>query len=176
MSELRKAKGGHAFFMTFTAVGWIDVFTRKDYCDIAIDSLRFCQEHKSLEIYAYVIMPSHIHMVARRMVGEMSDLIRDFKSFTAKAILSAVETSPIESRKDWLMHMFRFYARYETQNKELMFWQKTSHPIELFSNHMIDQKINYIHQNPVTAGICTDETSFVYSSANPEGPLYTVEA
>lgn len=176
MSELRKASSDHAYFLTFTIVGWIDIFTRKVCCDIVVDSLKYCQRNKSLEIYAYVIMPSHIHFIGRREHGEMSDLIRDFKSHTAKEIIRFVSEDSRESRKEWLLHMFRYHAKYQKQNKEFQVWQKTNHPIELFSNAVIDQKIEYIHLNPVLSGIVTEAASYVYSSANRESPISTIQA
>lgn len=63
MSELRKAINDKPYFVTFTVVGWIDVFTREDYCSTIIESLEFCRKNKGLRIYAYVIMPGHIHAV-----------------------------------------------------------------------------------------------------------------
>ncbi|MDW7695063.1 transposase [Flammeovirgaceae bacterium SG7u.111] len=80
MSETRKAHTDYAYFWTMTVVGWADVFTRKEYCEIVLDSLQFCQKTKGLEVFAYVIMPSHIHVVGRREKGRLGDLIRDFKS------------------------------------------------------------------------------------------------
>ncbi len=168
MSELRKANTDQAYFLTFTVVGWIDLFTRKECCEILIESLKFCQKSKELELYAYVIMPSHVHLLARRTSGEMSDLIRDFKSHTAKEIIRFVNTDDRESRKEWLLHMFRYFAKYQKQNKEFQVWQKTSNPIEVYSNTVIDQKIEYIHLNPVKAKIVTVPEAYWYSSANPE--------
>jgi putative transposase len=75
-------------------------------------------------------MSSHIHLVARRKQGLMSDFIRDFKSHTAKEIILYVSEDIGESRKEWLLHMFRYHAKYQKQNKEFQVWQKTSHPIE----------------------------------------------
>jgi len=70
-------------FITFTIVDWIDLFTRSVYCDIILDSLRFCQKEKGLNIYAYVIMPSHIHMIiATDHPDGLSAIIRSFKSYT----------------------------------------------------------------------------------------------
>ena len=51
------------YFVTLTIVGWIDIFTRRDYCDIIIENLKYCKEHKGLTIYAYVIMSNHMHMI-----------------------------------------------------------------------------------------------------------------
>lgn len=146
MSELRKANIPSAtYFITLTVVGWIDVFTRKEYADEIVKNLKFCQEKKDLEIFAYVIMPSHIHLVCRRNKGLLSELLRDFKSFMAKQLLKLIAENPQESRREWLMYMFKFFANRHAQNSEFMFWQKTNHPTELFSADIIEQKVDYIH-------------------------------
>lgn len=167
MSEKRKANTENPFFLTFTTVGWIDVFTRSVYCDILLESLEFCRKNKQLEVFAYVIMSNHIHLIARQLDGELNDTIRDFKSFTAKKIINEINTNLIESRRDWMLHMFKYHAKFKNQNPEYQFWQKTSHPTELNSSDIFEQKINYIYNNPVVAGIVTDATTYKYSSANP---------
>jgi len=79
-------------YVTFQIVRWIDIFTRRIYRDIVIDSLYFCQQNKGLEIYAFVVMSNHIHLLLRSKTGKLSDTIKEFKSFTAKKILEAVDT------------------------------------------------------------------------------------
>ncbi|WP_255517979.1 transposase [Fulvivirga sp. M361] len=79
MSELKKANTDYPYFLTFTVAGWIAIFTRQRYCDIIIKSLKYCIEHKGLLLYAYVIMPSHMHLVARHDKNKLSSVIRDFK-------------------------------------------------------------------------------------------------
>jgi putative transposase len=176
MSELRKANVLEAtYFVTLTVVGWIDVFTRKEYADEIIKNLKFCQQKKDLEIFEYVIMPSHIHLICRRNQGLLSELLRDFKSYTAKQILQLIRDNPQESRKEWLMYMFQFFANRHAQNSDNMFWQKTNHPIELYSNKVIQQKIDYIQQNPVAAGIVTERYYYLYSSACADSPLQVSE-
>jgi putative transposase len=171
MSELRKAHSDHPFFVTITVVGWIDVFIRDSYCDEIIRNLEYCREQKGLKIYAYCIMSSHSHMIIAHDEAELPAILRDFKSYTAKRIIEMIETSVTESRKDWLIHLFKYYAKYHNQNSQYMFWQKTSHPTELITNQVFQQKLDYIHQNPVASGLVNDECSFVYSSANPDSPL-----
>ena len=166
MSELRKANTDRPYFITMTVVGWIDVFTRQRYCDVVIENLKYCIENKGLLLYAYVIMPSHIHLIARHDESRLSNVIRDFKSYTAKEILKMIENEPGESRKEWLLHMFGYYAKHQKQNTKQMFWQKTNHPIELSYPEIIDQKLEYIHYNPVQAGHVTDPHSWTYSSAS----------
>ncbi len=173
MSELRKANTDATYFLTFTVVGWIDLFTRSKYCDEILQSLTFCKQNKGLDIFSFVIMPSHIHMVARSLDADLSSIIRDFKSYTAKRIIHLIETEPGESRKDWLLHMFRYHAKFKKQNKKYQLWQKTSFPKELYNPTMIDQKIEYIHNNPVEAGLVTKPESWQYSSAC-ELPLFEV--
>ncbi|RYF63747.1 MAG: transposase [Cytophagaceae bacterium] len=154
MSELLKANVADApYFVTLTTVGWIDVFTRQEYCRELIKNLQYCQRERGLEIYAYVIMSNHMHLIVRRQAqaGLLSDLLRDFKSVTAKKLTQLIESNPEESRSTWLLYLFAYHAKQAKQ--EMMFWQKTSHPVELWSNKMIDQKRDYIHYNPVKAGI-----------------------
>jgi putative transposase len=151
-------------YLTLTTVGWIDVFTRQRYRDILIESLKYCQEHKGLMICAYVIMSNHIHLIARTEGYALSDVLRDFKKFTAHEIIKAIETEP-ESRKEWLMYLFKYFAKYESPNRVHQFWQQSNHPIELYSQEVTWQKIAYIHLNPVRAGIVDYASDYVYSSA-----------
>lgn len=177
MSEIRKANVEEAtYFFTITVVGWIDVFTRREYVDELISTIKFCQRNKGLEVFAYCLMPSHLHMIARRRTGLLADVLRDLKSYSAMRILKLVEELSNESRRDWLLHMFRFHAKYQPQNKEYMFWQKTSHPIELWTPEVFDQKMEYIHMNPVVAGIVSEPEHYLMSSAHPLGPLEMTEA
>ena len=174
MSELRKANFDATFFITFTTVGWIDVFTREDYCEFIIDSLIFAQEERGVDIFAYVIMPSHLHIVARQDEGQLNKWMGNFKSYTSKEIVKMISKNPFESRKEWILYLFKFFAKGTKQNDNFMFWQKTSHPIELYTPEVIDQKIDYIHNNPVVAGIVTEAWAYKYSSANTMSRLKTL--
>jgi len=176
MSELRKANTDLAYFLTFTTVGWIDVFTRKQLADIIIKNLQKAQKEYSVAIYSYVIMSSHIHLVAQKTDEKLlSEWVRDFKSATAKEIVKAIRTEDYESRKHWLDYLFKFFAKFHKQNAEYMFWQKTNHPVELYSTNVFEQKVDYIHNNPVAANIVTDPSYYYYSSANPLSPLIVDE-
>lgn len=172
MSERLKAhKEGTLYFCTLTVVGWIDLFTRKRYADELIESLRHCQAHKGLELFAFVIMPSHVHFIARLQSGHLSDVLRDLKSYTAKRFLDLVLNEPGESRKEWLLRSFREAAASTLQNAAFMVWQKTTHPIEIRDPAMFAQKAAYIHQNPVVLGYVSMPEHYRWSSAHPECPL-----
>lgn len=151
-------------FLTFTVVGWIDIFTRQSYRDILIESMKYCQENKQLQIGAWVIMSNHVHVIWQTESSGLSNTIRDFKSFTSKEILKHIMNEP-ESRRDWLLHMFRFYGRRTLANKEFKLWTSNSHPEEIYSEPFLKTKLNYIHNNPVRAGIVTEADHYIYSSA-----------
>lgn len=176
MSELRKNNSDRPFFITFPVVGWIDVFTRNDYCEEFIRNLEYCRKNKGLKVYAYCIMSNHIHLIAAHDDGKLPDVIRDLKSYTAKRIIELISNNLQESRKEWLLYLFKFFANNTNQNSEYQFWQKTSFPIELYTPEVFDQKVNYIHQNPVKAMLVIDETTYVYSSANPDSPFMVDES
>ncbi len=90
MSEKYKIFEGGLFYVTLTTVGWIDLFTRHQYCDILIKNLNFCINNKGLEVYSYVIMPSHVHMIASVKESLLSNALRDFKSYTAKQLIGQI--------------------------------------------------------------------------------------
>lgn len=172
MSELRKANTGYPYFITLTVVEWVDVFTRKEYKDIIIENLKYCQQNEGLRVYAYVIMSNHVHLVvSREHEKPLGELLGRFKSNSSKKIITAIQDNINESRKDWMLSVFRQSAEKNNQYKDWHFWQYTSHPTELDYNEIIDQKIEYIHQNPVVAGIVAESHHYVYSSANPNSEL-----
>ncbi len=154
------------YFLTFKVVGWIDVFTRQRYRDILIESLKFCQEKKGLRLYAYVIMSNHLHLVAAANEGyELSNILRDFKKFTAQQILKSIDAAP-ESRRVWMQYLFSYFGKKNTNNRKYQFWGQDNHPIELWSEKVSGQKINYIHNNPVRAGLVAEPEHYLYSSAS----------
>ena len=151
-------------YLTMTVVGWIDIFSRKRYRDIILESLSYCREHKGLHVVGWVIMTNHLHLIVFTETLNLSDVLRYFKKFTANKILESIQQEP-ESRREWLMHMFKYFASVNSNNRNFQFWQQDNHPIELWSLPVIWQKLDYIHNNPVRAGIVSDPTHFLYSSA-----------
>ena len=152
-------------FITATVVDWIDVFTRKCYSDCIIDSLNYCIKNKSMVLYGYVIMSNHIHMVVQSDVGELSNLLRDFKKFTAKNILEKIQTQP-ESRREWILERFQKATESHSRNKNYQFWKYGNHAEEVYSNKFMWSKLDYIHLNPVRAGVVKKASDYIYSSAS----------
>ena len=157
-------------FLTITVVGWIDVFTRQKYRDVIIQSLRYCKQHKGLVINAYVIMSNHIHIIAYAQEGyNLSHIIRDFKRFTARAIIQDIIQSPEEGRSEWMLRLFKYHGKYNGKNDKFQFWIQDNHPIELVSPSWIKQKLDYIHLNPVRSGLVDNGEKYLYSSARQYG-------
>jgi REP element-mobilizing transposase RayT len=154
-----------AHFITATVVDWVDVFSRKIYKDILIYSLDFCIRNKGMILYGYVIMTNHVHLVIQSENGKLSDLIRDFKKFTARNILDTIALGA-ESRKDWMLKRFEFACKSHTRNEIYQFWKYGNHPEEVYSEKFLWQKLDYIHLNPVRAGIVEKASNYLYSSAS----------
>ena len=118
------------YFVTFTIVGWVDVFTRKECKQLIIEALKYCKTHKGLNLFAYVIMESHLHLIvsAREDSKGLSAIIRDFKKYTSKEILKWVKNGTGESRKDWMLMVFRYHAKYNKRNAEFQVWHQNNCP------------------------------------------------
>lgn len=153
------------YFVTSSIINWIDIFTREDYSQIIIESLDYCRKKLGMEIYAWCLMPSHLHLIIRVQGSKPELILGKFKEFTSKRIQLAVKQNPIESRKDWLVLMFE-KAAFESSNvKTGKLWQAGNHPIELWSPEVISQKVEYTHMNPVEAGLVFEPQHWKYSSA-----------
>jgi putative transposase len=154
------------YFLTFTVVQWVDVFTRQSYRDILIDSFRYCQEQKGLNLYAYVIMSNHLHCIASADKGaKLSGIVRDMKKHASKKITDAIQSEE-ESRKGWLDWIFSSAGRFNKNNENYQVWQQHNHATELWSFEMIKEKADYIHYNPVKAGLVELPEHWKYSSAS----------
>jgi len=127
MSESYKTHSDGLCFLSFSVVGWMDVFTRREYQEILVDSIGFCQKNKNLKIYCYCIMPSHVHFITYSENWELSNILRDFKSFTAKQLMKAIEENPEESRKEWMMNQFKFHGKISPQKQTMQFWKHDNH-------------------------------------------------
>jgi REP element-mobilizing transposase RayT len=154
------------YFVSFAVVEWLDVFTRNEYKEILLESLTFCQKNKGMEIFAWCIMTNHVHLVFRSVDGQNPELLLgDFKRFTSQKIVKSIIENPKESRKELFLETFKKAADNSSNVKHYQFWRHDNKPIELWSNKVIDEKINYIHQNPVEAGLVFRAEDYRYSSA-----------
>ncbi|SFS44856.1 transposase [Mucilaginibacter polytrichastri] len=88
------------YFVSFATVFWIDVFVRRIYLECLVNNLNYCVEKKGMEIYSWCIMPSHVHLVFKSNIQKPEELLRDFKSYTSKEIISLISDNIQESRKE----------------------------------------------------------------------------
>jgi REP element-mobilizing transposase RayT len=140
--QIKNQRAAH--FLTFQIVDWIDVFTRKIYKDIIIDSFKYSIENKGLQIFAYVIMSNHLHLIANSSNGNLSEIVRDFKKFTCKKIIETIDNFQGESRREWMLNRFKFNASHHKANKNYQVWTHENHAVHLYSNEFFREKIKYI--------------------------------
>jgi REP element-mobilizing transposase RayT len=145
------------YFVTFTVHQWVDVFTRQLYVDILLESIRHCQQQKGLQVYAWVVMSNHCHLIISSTKIPLSDIIRDLKKFTAKKIMLAIRENERESRKSWLLWLL-------TKDGHTWFWEEGYQGKEIHSHNFLQSKISYIHSNPVRAGIVEKEEEYLNGS------------
>ena len=119
-----------------------------------------------MEIFAWCIMTNHVHLIFRIVNGLLPEQVMgDFKRFTSKKIVSEITENPRESRREFLLACFKESASKSSNVEGYQFWQHDNHPIELWSNKVIAEKINYIHNNPVEKGLVYRPEDYVYSRA-----------
>ncbi len=153
-----------AYFITCTVVDWISVFTVDSYCRIVLNSLAYVRANKKTQLNAYVLMPTHLHAVLWPEKGvSLSDILRDFKRFTSRAI-----SREAERRGD--CYLLQAFAEARQQGRaqvvsQYQVWQEGSHPEAIYTEKFANQKIEYIHANPVKAGLVSSPEDWQYSSA-----------
>ena len=159
-------------FITLTIVGWVDLFIRPVYTNILDESLNFCIQQKGLVVHAYVYMTSHLHLIISSKKEDIDNIVRDFKKHTAKKLIEAILEHP-ESRREWLMNKFSFEAKRLKRNSKYKVWKDGFHPVMLDTYKKWEQKLNYIHNNPVNAQFVYHERDWKNSSyaAYEEGSL-----
>lgn len=150
--------------MTFTTVGWVDLFIRDTYKQFLADCLNYFTQSRGFEIYSYVIMPSHLHLLAGVKNNNLSTVIGSFKKYTSRELIKMIQ-NPGESRREWLLPIFKKAGEKNPRNKNYQVWQQENHPEEVYSPKFTLSKIKYIHNNPVEEGFVSRPEDYLYSSA-----------
>ena len=153
------------YFVTFTITNWIKVLADDSFKMIVVDSIKYCQQHKGLLVYAYCIMPNHVHMIVQSNVNNsMSEILRDLKTFASRAIAK----KPGEEKSVVSTEMLTKFAEAGKPLKHIKkhkVWQDGNHAELLYGNRFIQEKLKYIHRNPVKYGLCEEEWDYKFSSA-----------
>ncbi len=150
------------FFVTTTVVNFTKVFVEDLYCDILINNIKYYQQQYGFIIFGYVIMPSHFHWIVRiqQKKGTISDVMRDIKKHSAWDMMEALQK---ENRPD-LLRLFELNAQsYPDQHRK--FWMKRFDDQVIRNPGMMRTKLEYIHNNPVKAGLVANQEDYKYSSS-----------
>ena len=148
-----------AHFITCTVMEWLPVFTRPETVQIILDCWQFQREHQGLKLYGYVILENHLHFVAQ--APDLNRCVQSFKSFSARQIIDCLKSGGAESQLTCL----RCAKRVHKTDREFQFWQEGIHAEMVFSEAMMREKLDYIHQNPIKRGYVASPEHWRYSSA-----------
>ncbi|WP_282132512.1 transposase [Cellulophaga baltica] len=166
--------------MTITIIDWVDLFIRPTSFKILDDSLNYCIANKGLTVHAYVYMSSHIHLIISSQENELQDNIRDLKKHSSKEFIKAIKELP-ESRRECLLAKFNYAAKRVKNGVSYKVWKDGYHPVILDTSKKIEQRINYIHYNPVASKLVYHERDWkksnyaIYEEDNPEIPSVKVD-
>ena len=161
MSRSRYRFGDEHFpyFMTNSVVAWLPVFSYPEFANIILESWRFLQSQRNIDILAWVILENHLHWIG---IGpRLSQRVGEFKSFTATSILKLMDVKGTKT----LLQELEYYKLRHKGDQEHQLWQEGSHPQIIESDERMWQKIEYIHNNPLRRGYVDDPVHWRYSSA-----------
>ena len=157
--------GDEVYFVTFTIVGWIKVFEDDNFKQLIIDSIKFYQKNKGLILYAYCIMPNHVHMIVQA-TGKytISEILRDLKKITSRSIVRMLEDQRVDGYEE-ILKKFAEAGKLLKRITNFKVWQDGNQAKLIYSNKFLMEKLNYIHNNPVEYGLCSLPWEYKYSSA-----------
>src|SRR3990172_2299942 len=150
------------FFVTTTIVGFTHIFQYDRYCDILIHNIKHYRNHYGFSIYGYVIMPTHFHWIieVNPQLGFVHEIMRDLKKYAAWDIFEALE-------KDERNQMLRIFQRaaigFKNQKRKL--WMERFDDVVIRNREMMIDKLEYIHNNPVKAGLVTAPEDYQHSDS-----------
>lgn len=159
-SAYKVTEASNTYFITTSTQQWIPILFNDTIFQIITDSLKYCQAKKGLKIHGYVIMPNHFHaIISHAEPDQISGVIRDFKRHTSTEIKNYLSNLGEFSQLFWI----RIFHNKEAGHNRL--WQRGYHPIAITSPRFFEQKLNYIHFNPVKKGFVEQPEYWKYSSA-----------
>lgn len=143
------------YYLTFTIKNWYYIFDRHNRWEILTESLSYRIEMEQIDLYAYVLMLNHMHLIVD--AKDITAFIRDYKKYTSKRIKES-----LEAKEPKVLGLF------ENSKGEFELWQKTNMPIQIFNERTLIQKIRYIIENPVRKKYVNRPEYWKWSSANPK--------
>jgi len=156
---------GHLYFVTTTVIGRKEILSNTPIAKIILQSLDFLRKDGRIKLFSYVIMPDHLHLVILPLEYKgrnqtISDLMRDFKKFTSKRIIEKLK----EHKREALLSFFSRSAKaYRGQMYKV--WEEGFFDENIYTQDFLNQKIQYIHHNPVKKGLVKEPEDYPFSSA-----------
>ncbi len=158
-SRYRILHDQYPHYMTATINNWLPLFTRPETMNIVLNSWRFLQQQCGFELFGYVILENHLHLIARS--ENLGKDMQRFKSYTAKEILTFLQIR----KATRLLRQLAFFKRPHKTDSTYQVWEEGNHPQLIESAAVLRQKLDYIHQNPVKRGYVDLAEHWRYSSA-----------
>lgn len=148
-------------FLTFTTIEWIDVFTKPEYFQSLLESLKYCQKELRLLVCGYVFMTNHLHMIGQAKKGyRLSNIVQSYKSFTTKEIKKMI----LKDSRKYINGLIKS-SFYKKSENAFQVWQEYNYPEVIITEEFFLEKLNYIHNNPVKKEYVNNPQDWKYSSA-----------
>lgn len=149
------------YFLTFSVVQWLPVLINEAPCRIVCDSLNYCHREKSLRINAFVIMPTHLHLILFDADFESTRLqqtLTSLRKFTGQQLSTYCDQH--------LLPAFGQTLRGGNRgDRERQFWQQSKHAEAIRSQSFWRTKLDYLHDNPCRKGLVVEPNCWRFSSA-----------
>jgi len=151
----------HLYFITASILGWKPLFSNPRYAAIVMESIKWLREEKRILLFAYVLMPSHLHILIKPLDRTIGQILQGFGSYTAHEILKQLQ---IEKRSE-LVDYFHHHRLDKRQKHSI--WQDIQ-AVNVFTQTFLENKLEYIHNNPVAKEhtLVENRVDYPYSSAN----------
>jgi putative transposase len=148
------------FFLTATLVDWVPLFSDQRYSVIVLNSLAFLRSSGNIALYAYVVMPTHIHAIISTGSKTITQIKQAFGSFTAHAIMKELKK---DNRETVLIIFEKAVVDSESKHK---IWQHI-HAKPLLTEYVLRQELEYLHNNPTRKkwNLVENRADYLYSSA-----------
>ncbi|PWK78675.1 hypothetical protein LX99_01123 [Mucilaginibacter oryzae] len=144
-------------FFTATCLNWQPLLHSDKYKNIVIDSLNFLVKNNRIWLYGYVIMPNHIHILWCKQPDWLNKNVQQhFSKFTAQQL------------KFSMINDSRSLENYKSSqnDREYQFWERRPYKATMYNRIVLEQKLDYIHNNPVKAELCQLPEEYLHSSAS----------
>jgi len=147
------------YFATCAIVNWLPLFSQPELAQVVLNSLQFLHEEARLVLHAYVVMENHMHLIGSS--ADFSKEIKNFKSYTARSIVDLLH----QNGPSFYLDQLKRLKRRHKKDQIYQVWQEGFHPQAILNEHILREKIEYVHHNPVRRDYVEYPEQWRYSSA-----------